>query len=95
MIEGIEAFKGDNSIVTSCKNILKFYNDEAENKIGAITDFYLKNENFNTVQASFEQIKEKNRTQEDVDRYNGAVNEMNAAAEAYNVLVDYINFTQN
>ncbi len=91
LIEGIESFNNDNSIVTSCKNILKFYNDEAENKIGAITDFYLKNENFNTVQESFEQIKEKNRTQEDVDRYNNAVNEMNAAAEAYNSTNDVLN----
>lgn len=91
LIDAIESFKGDNSIVVACKNLLKFYEDEATNKIQVITDFYLKNENFEAVQESFAQIKEKNRTQEDVDRYNKAVNEMNEAANAYNATNEVLN----
>ena len=80
----IKTFKGDNSLVIACRNILNFYKDEAANKVADITDFFLKTENFNTIKASFDQIKEKNRTQEDVDKYNKAVNEMNEAVNKYN-----------
>ena len=91
LLEGIKTFKGDNTIVIACRHMLKFYQDEAKNRVEDITDFYLKSENFNTVQESFGQIKEKNRTQEDVDRYNNAVNEMNEAAETYNETNEVLN----
>lgn len=84
LLKDIKSFKNDNTIVTACNNMLKFYKDEAENKITAVTDYFLKTENFNAVNESFSQIKEKNRTQEDVDKYNNAVNEMNASVDAYN-----------
>jgi hypothetical protein len=91
LLKDIAAFNNDNSIVNACNNMLKFYKDEAENKINSITDYFLKSENFNTVNESFSQIKEKNRTQEDVDGYNTAVNEMNASVDAYNKANDEMN----
>lgn len=91
LIAEMEAFKGtDNTIVTTCTDMLKFYADEVE-KMEVVTDYFLKSENLNTVKNSFEQIKEKNRTQEDVDRYNGAVNELNEAVEKYNQVNDELN----
>ncbi len=83
-LRAIKAFNGDNTIVIACRKVLEFYKDESENSITAITDYYLKTENFNIIKASFEQIKEKNRTQEDVDKYNKAVNEMNDAVNTFN-----------
>lgn len=89
-IEGLEKlksvtnFKGDNTVVTACIEILTFYKDEAENKIALITDYFIKTENFNTIKTSFDQIKPNNRTQADVDSYNTAVNEMNASVGVYN-----------
>lgn len=91
LLAGIDSFKGDNTVVIACKKLLNFYKDEAENKIEDITNYYLKKENFETVQTSFNQIKEKNRTQEDVDRFNNAVNEMNAAGEKYNATNEVLN----
>ncbi|NOQ72388.1 MAG: hypothetical protein GQ574_10330 [Crocinitomix sp.] len=91
LLMDIDAFKNDNSVVNACRNMLKFYKDEAEIKITAITDYFLKTENFNSVNESFSQIKEKNRTQEDVDKFNTAVGEMNAAVDAYNKANDAMN----
>lgn len=91
LLKDVQSFKNDNTIVTSCNNMLKFYKDEAENKIAVITDYFLKTENFNSVNASFSQIKEKNRTQDDVDKFNNAVNEMNTAVDAYNKNNDTMN----
>jgi uncharacterized coiled-coil DUF342 family protein len=36
------------------------------------------------IKEGFDQIKEKNRTQENIDEINNAGNELNAAVEAYN-----------
>lgn len=77
-------FKGDVTVLNACRDILTFYKDEAENKVSLITDYFIKTENFNTIKASFDAIKPNNRVQADVDRYNTAVNEMNAAVEVYN-----------
>ncbi len=91
LLKAIKSFKGDNSVVIACKDLMNFYKDESENKIQNITDFYLKTENFNTVKESFDQIKEKNRTQEDIDRYNNAINEMNASIDVYNKTNEFLN----
>ena len=83
-LSSVEGFKGDLTVVTACRDILTFYKDEAENKISLLTDYFIKTENFNTIKTSFDQIKPNNRTQADVDNYNKAVNEMNAAVATYN-----------
>ena len=83
-LKNVSAFKGDNTVVVACTEILTFYKDEAENKVALITDYFIKTENFNTIKASFDAIKPNNRTKEDVDRYNTAVNEMNASVNVFN-----------
>lgn len=80
----IKAFKGDNTVLMALKEILNFYKDEAENKVAAITDYFIKTENFNSIKKSFDDIKENKRTQQDIDKYNNAVNEMNEAVNVYN-----------
>jgi hypothetical protein len=83
-LKGLSAYNGDNTVVVACTEILTFYKDEAENKVSLLTDYFIKTENFNTIKASFDQIKPNNRTQADVDGYNNAVNAMNASVEVYN-----------
>lgn len=83
-IEGIGAFEGDNTVLVALKDILKFYKEEAEEKIPVITDYFIKTENFETIKKSFDEIKPAKRTQQDVDQYNQAVNDVNAAVNAYN-----------
>jgi hypothetical protein len=83
-LKKVEAFKGDNTVVTACTEILTFYKDEAENKVSLITDYYIKTENFNTIKTSFDALKPNERTQTKVDEYNKAVNDMNAAVAVFN-----------
>lgn len=79
----VELYQGDKSMIEATKALFKFYEKEAEN-MQLIVDLILKTEDFNKVKGAFEAKKEKNRTQEDVDEFNKAVNEMNGAIEAYN-----------
>jgi hypothetical protein len=90
-LKSITSFDGDMSVVQACQDVLRFYKDEAKNKVKVITDYYLKAENFQTIQKSFEAKKEKDRTQEDVDQYNKAVNESNEAGARYNETIAVLN----
>ena len=85
-LKSLEPFKGDNSLVVACRVMLEFYQDEADNQVQHITNYLIKTENFEAIKASFDQKGEKNRTQQDVDQYNNAVNEMNDAAQKYNTV---------
>ena len=85
-----EAYKGDNSCVTACQEVLTFYQEEAE-KVNVMIKFYEKNKSFNEVVANFEKIKAKKRTQGDIDTYNNAVNEYNALSEEYNKTNEVLN----
>jgi len=84
-LKPIKSFKGDPTIKTSCKNMLTFYQMEAKDDITTITDFYLKNDNFNKLKAAFDSKKEGKRTQADVDEFNAAVNDVNSASDAFNI----------
>lgn len=83
-LEQTNPYKGDKAMVKASLDLFEFYEREATTGMKVVLDYFLKAENFNKVKASFDQIKEKNRTQKDVDAYNNAVNEMNEAVNDYN-----------
>ncbi|MFT6503934.1 MAG: hypothetical protein ACJASQ_004072 [Crocinitomicaceae bacterium] len=82
-LKEVNPYKGDNTMVDATEALFKFYEKEVEDTQLAV-DYFLKSENFMKIKEGFDQIKEKNRTQENVDEFNNAVIEMNAAVEAYN-----------
>lgn len=90
-LDGIEPYQGDKSMIDATKELFDFYENEAVEGGDIIQDYFEKVEKFQQVKKAFEEIKEKNRTQEDVDTYNNSVNEMNAAIEAYNKFNDEAN----
>ena len=81
-ITALGAFKGDNSLVSACKALLTFYSKVANEKVTGMTDFYLKKDKFETLKKEMD--KKNNRTQQDIDAYNKAVNDFNAAAGVFN-----------
>lgn len=84
MLENIDPFNGDNSLVVNCRIMLEFYQDQADNQIQHITNYFIKTENFETIKASFDQKSQGDRTQQDIDQYNKAVNDVNEASSKYN-----------
>lgn len=91
LLKEIKAFNGDNSIVAACRDMLTFYQEEAKEKMDIVLDYYQKNKSFEEIQARFDKIKEKDRTQADVDEYNKAVTDLNAAGEKYNATTESLN----
>jgi hypothetical protein len=80
----IQAFNGDNSYLTACKQLLEFYQTECKDKMPGIIAYYLKEENYQKTKKAFESKREADRTKADVDQYNKAVNEFNQAVNDYN-----------
>lgn len=82
-LKDLKPYTGDASLVTACRNMLHFYIEEAK-KSAAISDFVLKEENFNKIKKKFDSKPSSSRTQQDVDEFNKAVNDMNAGINSYN-----------
>jgi hypothetical protein len=88
--DSLRAFQGNPVLAASCRDAMQFYNNMAENDIPRLTDFYLKEENFDKIKKSLE-AKGNNRTKEDVDQYNKAVRDINASANNFNQLNQDLN----
>jgi uncharacterized protein YlxW (UPF0749 family) len=67
----------------------------SEKDVPKMTDFVLKTENFEKLKRSFDAKQQKDRTQQDIDQYNKAVNELNAGVSMYNTTAKYLADTQN
>jgi len=83
-LDTLKNFAGDPSLANICRHAINQYKRMAENDVPKITDFLLKTENFTKLKKSFDAKQQRDRTKEDVDNYNKAVNEMNSGVNTYN-----------
>lgn len=94
-LDTLKNFAGDPSLANACRHALNQYKRMAENDVPKMTDYYLKEENFEKVKRSFDSKPQSSRTQQDVNAYNKAVNEMNAAVNVFNSISQQTNRTAN
>ncbi|MBC7867543.1 MAG: hypothetical protein H7X88_08410 [Gloeobacteraceae cyanobacterium ES-bin-316] len=80
-LKTLKPYKGDNSLVTNCKNILNFYVKEAD-KATVASDFFLAKERFEAIKKEYEKKDEPGK--QEVNDYNKAVNDINKASQTYN-----------
>ena len=76
-VDTLKAFEGDATMYQTCKDCLKGYKKLAETIIPKLTDFYLKEENFNNIKKAFDAKSPSDRTHQDVDAYNKAIKDIN------------------
>lgn len=94
-LEDVKPFEGDPTLIVSCRNVLKFLQDEATDQIGLMTDFIMASENFEKVKKAFDAIPASKRTQADVNNFNKAVNEMNKGVGQFNNTNKMLNDKRN
>ncbi len=80
-LKTIKPYKGDNSMITNCRNILNFYVKEAD-KATVASDFFLAKERFEAIKKEYEKKDEPGK--QEVNDYNKGVNDMNKASQTYN-----------
>ena len=88
--DSLRTFQGNLALSAGCREALLFYSSMAKNDIPKLTDFYLKQENFDKIKNSIE-AKGNNKTREDVDQYNKAVKDINASVNNFNQLNQDLN----
>jgi hypothetical protein len=79
----IAPYQKDNTLKVACRQSLDFYKAESA-KISLLSDFILKEENFQKIKKAFELKPQGDRRKEDVDQYNKATNDFNKAVNEYN-----------
>lgn len=94
-LKSVEKYEGDVSMITATRNLLKFYQNEAENDVDLALNFFEQTENFEKVKSAFQKKKERDRTKEDFDEYNNGVNALNKAVNDYNAMNETSNKTRN
>jgi hypothetical protein len=85
-LDSLKSFEGDPAMALTCKEILKFYKNMAENDMPKQMDYFLKKENFEKIKKSFDAKSGSDRTKKDVDAFNDGVKEINKATDTYNTI---------
>lgn len=89
-LPSLKGYNNDPSIIVACREALQFYKNEAD-QTQVITDFVLKEENFNKAKKAFDSKPAARRTKTEVDDYNKVVNDFNEAVNNYNKVNKQIN----
>jgi hypothetical protein len=95
VLDTLKPFNNDPSFAVACKKALISYKKMAEKEIPQLLEYYLKEENFEKIKKTFDTKSPSNRTQQDVDGFNKAVNEMNAGIDRFNKVNNMINDNRN
>lgn len=93
-INKVTAFKGDETLKKACLEMLTFYALESK-KFQVFIDFQSTKDGFEKAKANMEAMKEKDRTQADVDTYNKLIKEFNNATMEYNNTNNELNNTRS
>ncbi len=88
--DSLRDLKGNSGLSNGCRQALDFYSRMAKNDIPKLTDFYLRQENFDKIKKTME-AKGSDRTKDDVNEYNKAVKEMNESVSGFNQLNQDLN----
>ena len=89
-LDTVKPFEGDASLIAVCRKALLWYQNTAEKDVPKLTDFYVKQEEFDKIKKNFD-AKGSDRTKADVDAYNKAVNDLNTSVKSYNQTNNLVN----
>jgi hypothetical protein len=93
-LKDLKGYSNDGSLIIACGSLLNFYKEEAK-KSSAMTDFFLKEENFAKLKKQFDAKSGSKRTQQDIDQFNKAVNDINDASNAFIAVNNDLNKQRN
>jgi len=83
-LDSLATYDGDPALATACKTALDFFKKEAETDLPKISDYLLKEEEFNKIKTAYDSKPANSRTQQDKDNYNKAVTDLGAALAVAN-----------
>ena len=91
-LEQIGAYQGDGSLIISSQKLLQFYKDEAKVKTPILSAYLVKSDDFQKLKKEMD--AKANRTEDDVNKFNAAVKDLNDAVNLYNKTNTELNQTR-
>ena len=88
-LDTLKAFEGDPSLASSCRQVLTFYKNLADNDMPKLTEFYVKQEDFAKLKKTFD--ANSNHTKDEVDNYNRTIKDINGSINTFNQLNTRVN----
>ena len=89
-LRDLKGYSNDGSLIAACRRMMDYYDNEAA-KGSVMTDYLLKEENFTKIKKQFDAKPAGKRTQQDIDQFNNAVNDINTSVKVFNTLMTDIN----
>lgn len=89
-IKLVEAYNNNTTLKSACTEMMNFYIFEADEKIPALVDFFLKKEKFDKLKTAIDK-KGQNASKQEIDEFNAAVNDYNKASNAFNNINNELN----
>lgn len=83
-LDTIPSYKGDGTLEVALRNLLNFYQDEANNQIPSLLDFFLAKENFEKIKKVIDSKPKGSASKEEIDQYNAALTKYNESINLYN-----------
>ncbi len=94
-LKAVGAYGQDNSLIKACENMLKFYQEISHKDLQTLIDFYGTKADFTRAKERIENKKASERTQEDIDTYNGLVKKYNEMINDFNRVNGEMNQKKN
>ena len=83
-LDTLKPFNGDGSMVTACRKILEFQQDEAKSRFDKHIEFLMKADEMERLKKSIEAKPANSRTSEEIDSYNKTIQDFNKLVADYN-----------
>ncbi len=81
-LDTLPSYDNDSSLKKACSHLMQFYEKKMSQFVKPLTDYYVVSEKFEKAKKEYEKIKDP--SQDDADKYNRAVDEINKARGFYN-----------
>tara|TARA_R110002012_G_scaffold32696_4_gene96261 strand:- start:28 stop:1062 length:1035 start_codon:yes stop_codon:yes gene_type:complete len=91
ILKTYEDFETDKSLILATKKVFEYQIEMTSKDIPNIMDFYIVNEDFETIKKTLENTAQNKRTKEQIDAYNKKVKDINTAVNKYNATNQSIN----
>ncbi|MEM7656859.1 MAG: hypothetical protein AAF399_12075 [Bacteroidota bacterium] len=90
-LDTISLYQDDPALKQATQKILSYFQEAGERHYPQVVDFYLKKDNFEQLKTVVDTKPQKELTQEDVDRFNAAVEDYNASVNQVNSVNETLN----
>lgn len=90
-LDTLTVYKEDASLIKDTKKALEFYLSETKNEVPKLLEFFLLNEKFETIKSAIDKKAPKDRTNKEIEQFNGMVKEINNAINDFNATNNTLN----